>query len=187
MGLQVCVRRGRGPHLRPSRPPQWCIRYCKVTRAQCNLPRRRRDLRSSGSMACEAQEGADETAQEEDEGRQEAQAVAGAALLRVLDVGHRIDLTPDEEQNAEPGRPARVEIMAEQVQPGDEGDQQLERILLNAKMALENRVSARGRGLDSVLAARAPHLKAEYDELEKCERSHDIEISHANTSWVVRF
>ena len=54
-------------------------------------------------------------------------------------------------------------------------------------MALENLVSGGGGGLDPVLAPGAADLEAEYDELQKCERSHDIDISHGCSSRLVGF
>jgi hypothetical protein len=58
---------------------------------------------------------------------------------------------------------------------------------LNAKVALENLVSCGGGGLDPILAPSAADLEAEDDELKKCERSHDIDISHGCSSDLVGF
>ena len=41
--------------------------------------------------------------------------------------------------------------------------------------------------LTPYLSARAADLEAEDDELQKCERSHDIDISHGCSSLVVGF
>jgi hypothetical protein len=75
----------------------------------------------------------------------------------------------------------------EQVQPRKKHDQLLERVLLNAKMALEDLVARHGRRMHAVLASCARHLQAEGHELQKCERSHDIHISHESFPSVVEF
>jgi hypothetical protein len=52
---------------------------------------------------------------------------------------------------------------------------------LNSEYSLEYFVSGGRRRLHAVPAARAGHLEAEYDELENCEHSHDIDISHGDS------
>jgi hypothetical protein len=50
--------------------------------------------------------------------------------------------------------------------------------LLHAEVAFENFVARGGGRFDAVLAPGSADLEAEDDELNKCERSHDIDISH---------
>ena len=59
--------------------------------------------------------------------------------------------------------------------------------LLDAEMPLEYLVSGNGGRFDAVLGPRPPYLETKEDELKKCERSHDIDISHGCSSPVIGF
>jgi len=120
----------------------------------------------------------DQTADQQYRHRQKAQTVSETALPGVQGVGRRIDLPTDEVDDAQPRGPQGAEISAEQVNSWDETDQLLQRILLNSEKTLEYFISRGGRRLHPVLPARLAHLEAEHDELENCEHSHDIDISH---------
>jgi hypothetical protein len=68
-------------------------------------------------------------------------------------------------------------------------------VLLNPKVALELVVARDGRRLDPVAFAGAGYFDAEPHELQKCERSHDIDICHesfpllldSGTAWRLAF
>jgi hypothetical protein len=70
------------------------------------------------------------------------------------------------------------------VQSGQKYQQLLDGILLDPEVSLENLVSRDGRRRDSVLSASPPDLDSEYDELQNCERSHNVYISHGSSPFV---
>ena len=77
--------------------------------------------------------------------------------------------------------------MAEEIESGQEYNQLLQSILLDPKIPLEYLVSGDGRSLDSEASARLGDAQPEHQELQKCERSHNVNISHGCSSRVEGF
>src|ERR1700732_3108262 len=101
-------------------------------------------IQCKNSMQEELPNASDQAANNENGRRQEAHAVPGTALRRVFDVARGIDLPADEEDDPEPGRYRWAEVVAEQIQAGNERNEQLHGILLDAKMPFKNIVSGDG-------------------------------------------
>src|SRR5271157_4210610 len=138
-------------------------------------------------MPGETHRRADQSACDQDDRGQKGQTEAGAAFCGILDIAGGVQFAAYQIDDAKGGTPEGVEIMAEQIQSGNKSNQLLQSILLNAKMPLENLIAGGGGGLDPVLSPSPADLEAENNELKKCERSHDIDISHGCSSHLVGF
>src|SRR3990172_10699110 len=105
--------------------------------------RRVRPGPDSGDPGTQRPEG---RAEEQDAVREQRQAEARPALRRVLDVAARVERPPDDEDPAEPSRPAGAHEMTEAEERRQEDHQLLDRVVLDAEVALELGVAGHGRG-----------------------------------------
>src|ERR1700692_2701822 len=88
----------------------------------------------------------EQTAEDQDSGRQKAHAVPGAAFGRLLDTAGRVDFAADEIDDPEHGRDHGAPVAAEEIKAGHEGDEHFQGILLDAKMPFKKLVAGNGRG-----------------------------------------
>jgi hypothetical protein len=72
--------------------------------------------------------------------------------------------------------------MTEEIQAGQKYHQLLQGILVDSEITLKKLISGHGRGLHGIAAARPAHLEPEREVLQKCERSHNVNISHGCSS-----
>src|SRR5262245_12107764 len=86
------------------------------------------------------------------------QAEARPALRRVLDVAARVERTPHDEDDAERGRPAGAHEVAEAEERRQEDHELLDRVVLDAEVALELGVPGRGGGRHAEAPPRPPAL-----------------------------
>ena len=106
----------------------------------------------------------------------------GTAPRRVRHVAAQVQDAADEVDGAEDGRPQRADVMAEEPDGREKRDQQLERVLLHAEIALEHLVAGDGRRLHAVLAAGLAHQHGETDVLQQREHEDDATSSMGASS-----
>src|ERR1700728_172 len=147
----------------------------------------RRASRPPAARLLELPDRSEQTAEDQNCHGKHRQDVPDLALLRVFHIGERVDFPADQVDHTQHRSDERAVVMAEDIERGQKYDQLLQGILLDAKISFEYLVSRDGRRHDSVAPARFRDLETEYHELQKCERSHNVNISHGCSSPVEGF